>query len=338
MRLEATRRVLRFAEPLPTAHGTLTDRSLVEVTVTAADGATGRGEAAPLQPYDGVSLGRAEQALAAHARALRDHDRASGATVLDACREADALPQALAAVDMALWDLAGRREGRPVAALLADEALDRVAVNASIGALEPADAAAAAAAAAHARFPCVKVKVGHRDDLARVRAVRSAIGPDIALRVDANGAWTVGEAVRAISALAACGLELVEEPVHGIAEMRAVRERVSVPLAIDETASLPGGLAAPPADLVCLKVAALGGISALLAAAALVRASGAEVYLASSYDGPLGIAAAVHAAAALRVSRPCGLATLALFDEPPPAALRVTDGGLRVPSTPGLAV
>jgi L-Ala-D/L-Glu epimerase len=119
-----------------------------------------------------------------------------------------------------------------------------------------------------------------------------------------------------------------------------VRERVPVRVSIDETAALPGALAAGVADAVCLKVAGCGGIGRLLAAAALVRASGAEVYLASTFDGPLGVAAAVHAAAAL-ASRgampPCGLATLGLFadiDNPLPAI----DGQIAVPGGPGLGV
>ena len=87
-------------------------------------------------------------------------------------------------------------------------------------------------------------------------------------------------------------------------------------IAIDETAAIPGALTARVADAVCLKISRCGGIGGLLAAAALVRASGAEVYVASTYDGPLGIAAALHAAAALAPLPPCGLATLELFAGP----------------------
>ena len=154
----------------------------------------------------------------------------------------------------------------------------------------------------------MKVKVGVGDDAGRVAAVRAAVGPEVDLRLDANGAWEIDEAVRAIESLAPAGLELVEEPVHGIAATRAVRERVAVRIAIDETAAEPGALGAGVADAVCLKIARCGGISALLAQAALVRASGADVYVASSFDGPLGIAAALHCAAALRPARrlrPC---------------------------------
>jgi L-alanine-DL-glutamate epimerase-like enolase superfamily enzyme len=125
--------------------------------------------------------------------------------------------------------------------------------------------------------------------------------------------------------------------VHGVAAMRAVRERVAVRVAMDETASEPGSLTAAVADAVCLKVSRCGGISGLLAQAALVRASGAEVYLASTFDGPLGIAAAVHCAAALRPSAASGLGTLERFSDEL-AVLPVQEGEIAVPAVPGLGV
>ena len=184
----------------------------------------------------------------------------------------------------------------------------------------------------------MKVKVGTGDDAARVAAVRRAAGDEVAIRLDANGAWTADEAVDAIEAFAAEGaLELVEEPVSGIAALREVRERVPVRIAMDETTAVHGAIASAAADAVCLKISRAGGISALLAQAALVRATGAEPYVASTFDGPLGIAAAAHCAAALKVELPCGLATLGLFDsDDGEALLPVHHGRLVVPSTPGL--
>jgi L-alanine-DL-glutamate epimerase-like enolase superfamily enzyme len=107
---------------------------------------------------------------------------------------------------------------------------------------------------------------------------------------------------------------------------------------MDESAAVPGALASGATDAVCLKLGRCGGISGLLACATLVRASGAEPYVASTFDGPLGIAAAVHAAAALRIEAACGLATLGLFadEDAEPAALRPRDGAIAVPPGPGL--
>ena len=336
MRVTIEARTLRFRSPMATAYGSVDRREIYELEIAGADGVRGRGEAAPLEAYDGISPGRARVALEAYRAIIEDSDdEITGGELLDACRAADGLPQALAAVDMALWDRAGRRAGRPVARLLTDDVLDAVPVNATIGASDRATAAAGAAAALHAGFRCVKLKVGIGDDAGRVAAVRAALGPEPQLRLDANGAWSVDEAVRTIEALTASGLELVEEPVHGLGPLRAVRERVAVRIAMDETAAVPGALASGAADAVCLKLGRCGGISALLACATLVRASGAEPYVASTFDGPLGIAAALHAAAALRIDAACGLSTLDLFRdcEHP---LTVRDGAIAVPRGPGL--
>lgn len=339
MELRVDHSTLRFATPLQTSYGALAERDLFTVTLDEG-GVVGFGEAAPLEPYDGVPARAVAEALAFYAGLLREFTPdVPGHLLLDACRRAVELPEALAAIDMALWDRAGRRAGLPVAALLRDDHLEAVAVNATIGALDRAGAAAAAAAAVAAGFSCVKLKVGTGDDAGRVAAVRAALGPACALRLDANGAWDVDTAVRMIEVLAPAGLELVEEPVHGIAAVREVRARVATRVSIDETADEPGALTASVADAVCLKVGRCGGISGLLSQAALVRATGADVYLASTMDGPRGIAAAVHAAAALRVDLPCGLATLGHFaDLEEPAALHVADGAIRVPDAPGLGV
>ncbi len=340
MRLELSRRTMRLAEPLQTAYGIVSERELAIVALTGEDGVTGYGEAAPLPAYQGPSMEVVWRALESYVAALREAGEARGDRLLEACRSSADLPVALAAIDMALWDRAGRRSGRGVAALLTDRPAARVPVNATLSALDRAGAAEQAARARAAGFECLKVKVGSGDDFGRVAAVRAAAGPEARLRLDANGAWDVDQAVHAIEALAPAGLELVEEPVHGLQEMRAVRERVAVRVAIDETAAERGALGGGVADAVCLKLSRCGGIGALVAAAALVRASGAEVYLASTLDGPLGVAAALHAAAALASRGPlpyCGLATLDLFadlENPLPAR----GGAIELPSGPGLGV
>jgi L-alanine-DL-glutamate epimerase-like enolase superfamily enzyme len=334
------RRELWLRCPLESSYGAVGSRVLLQVSLTDSDGVTGHGEAAPLEPYDGVSVERVERALESYAAVLAESREMSGAQLIDACRLVDDLPGALAAIDLALWDRAGRRAGRPVAALLSDDPATEVRVNATLSALDRAGASEQAAQAARAGFGCLKVKVGTGDDAGRVAAVRAGAGPAVELRLDANGAWGVEEAVRAIDALSPAGLELVEEPTHGLQAVRAVRRRVAVRVAIDETAAELGALGAGVADAVCLKISRCGGISGLIAAAALVRASGAEVYLASTLDGPLGVAAALHAAAALASRGPmpaCGLATLGLFEgleDPLPAR----QGTIAVPTAAGLGV
>ncbi len=151
MELSLDRAELRFTQPLATAYGRLHSRELVEVTLTGDDGMRGHGEAAPLESYDGVSIDRVLSALEAY-RGVLAAPLPAGATALDACRAADELPQALAAIDLALWDLGGRRAGRPVCELLSSAPAVSVDVNASIAAEDPQQAAAAAAAAVAAGY------------------------------------------------------------------------------------------------------------------------------------------------------------------------------------------
>jgi L-alanine-DL-glutamate epimerase-like enolase superfamily enzyme len=334
------RHALRLREPLETSYGSVSERELLIVALTDEDGVTGYGEAAPLQAYDGITLARVERALELYRPVVESAAGMNGAEIVDACRRVEDLPEAFAAIDLALWDRAGRRSGRAVASLVTDTPARTVPVNATLSALDRAGAAEQARIAMDSGFRCLKVKVGVGDDAGRVAAVRATAGPHAALRVDANGAWDVEQAVRNIEALAPVGLELVEEPVHGLAGVREVRGRVATRVAIDETAAEHGALTAGVADAVCLKISRCGGISGLLAAATLVRASGAEVYVASTLDGPLGVAAGVHVAAALASRGPlpaCGLATLSMF-EGATDQLTPVGGEIAVPEGGGLGV
>jgi L-alanine-DL-glutamate epimerase-like enolase superfamily enzyme len=312
----------RFPVRIDAAWGSLREREVLVVRLDLPDGTWGEGEAAPLEPYDGVSIAAVWSALDAYAAVLRGLEPT--ADLLAACAAERDLPQALAAIDLALWDHASRRTGRPLAMLIDPRAVGSVPVNATIGAEDRAGASAAAAAAARDGFRCVKVKVGIGDDAGRVAAVRAAVGPEVGIRVDANGAWETPDlALANLRVLAPAGIELCEEPVHGVEALRAVRAGSDVPIAMDETHA-PGSGAA---DAVCLKVTR-GGVSGVLRDARAARAAGSDIYLASTFDGPRGLAAAVHVAAALRVTRACGLAT---------GTLPVRDGVIDVPVTPGLA-
>lgn len=331
---------MRPRAPLKATWGVLDERELLRVRLDFGDGDYGEGEAAPLELYDGVALSTVIAALDAYAAVLaRASPRSTHAELLAACAAERAVPQALAAIDLALWDRAGRRTGFPVAQLIAAGAVRSVAVNATIGGADRASASEEAGAAKAAGFRCVKLKVGIGDDAGRLAAVRAAAGDEMAIRVDANGAWeTPEEALANLRALAPAGVELCEEPVHGLAKMRAVRVRSPVPVAMDETARERGAPGSGAADAVCLKISRCGGISGLLRDARAARAAGTKVYVASAFDGPLGIAAGVHAAAGLRASGPvahCGLATLGLF-EGFDRVLTPHDGAIAVPDGPGL--
>jgi O-succinylbenzoate synthase len=194
----------------------------------------------------------------------------------------------------------------------------RIPVNATVPAV-PADQVPEVLA----RFPGVrtaKVKVAEpgqtlADDVARVQAVRALV-PTV--RVDANGGWTVAQAVEAASALTATGpLEYLEQPCATVEELAELRRRVDVPIAADESIRRAADplrvVRAHAADIAVLKVAPLGGISALLEIAAQIDI---PVVMSSALDSAVGIAAGLAAAAALpQLRHACGLGTGGLFAE-----------------------
>jgi o-succinylbenzoate synthase len=162
-------------------------------------------------------------------------------------------------------------------------------------------------------FPGVKVKVGRtdpRDDLDLVAAVRDAVGPAVALRVDANGAWDLDSAETMIGRLARFDLELVEQPVATLEDLARLRCRVDVPVAADECVRSVGDArrlaALEAADLIVLKVQPLGGVGAALQVA---ETSGVPALVTSMRETSVGIAAGLALAAALpELPYACGLA------------------------------
>jgi len=326
---------VRLAAPFVSALETVEHRELLLLRLQDDEGHVGWGEAAPLPGYDNVSVEEVAAELAACREVLEHSDGTHSGRLLAQCRRLARLPQTLAAIDLALWDLAGRRARAPVWQLLGADEAPELSVNATIAASAEDDAATAAAAARAAGFGCVKVKVGTGEDRQRLAAVREAAGAAVAIRIDANGAWSAAEAVASLRAYEPLGIELCEEPASGLAAIARVASATHVPLALDESTTLPEALDRRVCDAVCLKISTCGGITGLVHAARRARSAGYGVYLGSTFDGPLGIAAALHAAAVIRPDRPCGLATLGLFgeDEDP---LPPRDGLVAMPPGAGL--
>ncbi len=194
----------------------------------------------------------------------------------------------------------------------------RIPVNTTVPAVGPEQAHAMVAASS---CTTAKVKVAEpgqtlADDIARVEAVRDALGPSGQLRVDANGAWSLAEAAEALSALAPFTLEYAEQPVASLADMAQLRRQVDVRLAADESVRNAGdprhiaGLEA--ADVVVLKVQPLGGVRACLEVA---ESCGLPVVVSSAVETSVGIAAGLALAGALpELPYACGLGTVALLD------------------------
>jgi O-succinylbenzoate synthase len=199
---------------------------------------------------------------------------------------------------------------------------DRVPVNVIVPAVGPEQAAAVVRAGRGCRTAKVKVAepgetLDH--DVQRVGAVREALGVTGRIRVDANGGWSVEQAVAAVAALdrAAGGLEYVEQPCRTVEDLASVRRRVDVPVAADESirrADDPYRVRdLEAADIAVLKVQPLGGVRACLRIAEDI---GLPVVVSSALETSVGIAAGIALAAALpQLPYACGLATVALLTD-----------------------
>jgi O-succinylbenzoate synthase len=195
---------------------------------------------------------------------------------------------------------------------------DTVPVNAIVPAVSPDDARQLVRESGCAT---VKVKVaqageGLADDVARVSAVRDELGSIGHIRVDANGAWSVTEAITALSELAVFDLEYAEQPCRTLNEMRALRPRVEVPLAVDEgvrRADVPEHVAGlrEAGDVLVLKAAPLGGVTSSLAVASSYDM---RCVVSSALETSIGLGAGLALAAALpELELACGLGTARLL-------------------------
>jgi O-succinylbenzoate synthase len=191
-----------------------------------------------------------------------------------------------------------------------------------------------------------KVKVAERgqhleDDVCRVAAVRDAMGPGARVRVDANGGWSVEQAIEALARLAAYDLEYAEQPCATVEGLRALRlalarSGLDIPVAADESirkAQDPLRVAREgAADLVVVKVAPLGGVRRALE---IVEECGLPAVVSSALDTSVGMAAGVALAAALpELPYACGLGTIALLEGDVSLTPLVPRGGLLVPGRP----
>jgi o-succinylbenzoate synthase len=207
---------------------------------------------------------------------------------------------------------------------------DRIDVNATVPAVDPAQVPEILARFPGARTAKVKVAESGQtldDDVARVDAVRALVP---IVRVDANGAWTVDQAAAAAAALGP--LEYLEQPCATVDELAELRRRVDVPVAADESIRKAGDplavVRAGAADIAVLKVAPLGGISAMLKIAAQIDI---PVVVSSALDSAVGIAVGLAAAAALpSLDHACGLGTGRLFVEDVAEPVAPVDGYLPV--------
>jgi len=339
-----------YVAPFTTAHGSEQARLGTIIRVTVDDGRVGLGEAAPLPAFGGGTLDDTLAQIAKLASRIAGHDLDAALALLDRLDYAEAgMSAAACGFDTALLDVKAQVAGLPLAKLLDLRAAAAVPVNAAIGAVDISAACRAAGQAAQAGILCVKLKVGvmgtGEAELARIAAVRATLGADIRLRIDANAAWDVPEAIAIIRAAERYQLELVEQPVAAfdLAGMALVRASVHTPIAADESVGGPEQaaqvIAAGAADVLVIKPMMAGGLRRSRAIIAQAQLAGLQTLVTTTIDAGVGAAAALHLAATLPTPLACGLATgTLLVGDLLVQPIVVRNGALYLPDQPGLGV
>ena len=358
MRIAAARvrlQRLEFARPVRTSLGEFTERRSVILSLTDAEGRIGLGEAAPWPGFGTESVEESLAALEDAGRMLEHAEIEPGDWPSELALRLRNASAARAAVQGALWDLAARQAGLPLAEHLASlvtpirgAVLREVATHALLVERSPDALRDEAARARSLGFRAVKIKLGAErleDDVARARAAREGLGPDLRLRGDANGAWTEAAAIEALAALAEFSFDFVEQPLPAgeLAGLARLRRRSPVRIALDESVATEEGalraIATGAAQVCVLKPATLGGPARAFEIAAMARDAGCEVVFTHAFESAVGARHALHCAAAYGEPQAIhGLCTQGLFTRDCADPVDCTGGIALLTDAPGLGI
>lgn len=348
VRLEAWTVEMRLAVPYTIAYESLDRTSNVFVRLVTDGPLVGLGCAAPDLQVTGEDAASVHRALdRAAGEVVRGADPLRPATVLEPLRARLAeAPSARAAIDMAVFDLVGKAAGRPLWQLLGGFR-ERMITSVTIGILPESETVGRARELTGAGFRSLKLKGGAdvHSDIARVLAVRDAVGPAIELRFDANQGYHFEDSVRFVEGTRSAALELVEQPTPcGEPDLLGrVSAAVSLPVMADESLlSLRDAFrlaSSDLADMVNVKLMKVGGIDEALAVNAVARAARLEVMVGCMDEAAIAIAAGLAFALARPQVAYADLdGHLDLVDDPTAGLIGLEDGCLVPAAGPGLGL
>ena len=323
---------LPLAHPFKTALRTVEHIHDIVVRVTDNEGRVGYGEAPPTAVITGDTLGSITCAIEEFiAPAIVGMDLADLDAVmakLNGCMVHNSSPKA--AVDMALYDLWAKAQGKPLYQLLGNaKASFETDLTISVNPTE--EMVRDALEAVEKGFHILKIKVGKEGlaDVERIAAIREAVGPDITLRVDANQGWTAAQSVAIIKKLEDKGLniELVEQPVaaRDFEGLKAVTAQVDTPILADEAVFSPADalhiIETHAADYLNIKLMKTGGIHNALKICEAAKKNGVKCLIGCMLESQIAVAAAAHLCAGQ------GIITMADLDGPSLCASPLMPGG-----------
>ena len=334
-----------LSSPFRIAIGEMTAANDLLIRVRTDQGVTGLGEACPFPPITGET----QAANAAAARAIRDMILGQDPLAIDALlRRIGPLvhsnPSAVAAFDMALHDILGKVAGLPLFRLLGGaKATFETDITVSLDTHEKMTAEAAKYAGLGYRTIKVKVGLDPDEDFARLAAIRDAVGPGVAIRIDANQGWSVPQAVHALRRMEPLAIELCEQPVlaSDTAGLKAVRSRSPISIMADESLFGPADavelIRAEACDTFNIKVMKAGGLLNSVRIAHVADAANMRCMVGCMIESNLALTAAAHVVASQ--------ANIVYADldgntehvaDPVVGGMKVKAGVVTMPESPGL--
>jgi L-alanine-DL-glutamate epimerase-like enolase superfamily enzyme len=347
-RVEVFSASLPLKVPFRIAIGVTIDSKSLFIRIHTDAGVYGMGEANVLPPVVGETPETALAAATFLAKLLIGADPRDVEGLADRMRKAlPTQPTTRSAFDMALWDILGKAANLPLYAVLGGRRRTIVTDN-TVGLEAPEVMAERARDFVERGFTAIKVKLGTdlATDIERVRLVRAAIGPQVAIRLDANQGWSRVEARQALAAVAAYGPQYCEQPVaaRDIEGLADIRRTSPVPIMADEAVFDERDALAlvrrQAADYFNIKLAKSGGIAVALRINAIAEADGIQCMVGCMTETRLGLSAALHFASA---RSNVAFADLdggdMLKDDPVVGGFAYGPGGEMVPTeAPGLGV
>ena len=334
--------------PFRTRYGQTDKVEHVVVKVETDEGLFGIGEAAPLVDFTGET----PQIVEAFIQTVLSHLLVGNSPedLEDLHQRMERIPgntSAKAAVDMALYDLAAKSINRPLYMLLGGRFREQVEVAEAVGIGSPREMADQAVKLVELGFRTIKIKVGGHllEDVERVRSTRDAVGANVNIRVDANGSFSFGEALRFIHRIERYEPQYVEQPLRPdlIAEMAMLRKKISIPLAADESMHNPSDalriISTGAADVLAVKLVKCGGIHNAKKILTLAEVAQIPCVMISPFEIGIGLAANLHLAYSSKiVESACELAIGTLYDDPFTKGLHIDYPYMSLPNSPGLGV
>lgn len=338
------RRDFKLRAPSVIAYESIETAPNVPVRIELENGLVGWGNAAPDEHVTGETAESVERTLNEIFLPFLLGQDASRIEMLWARLRGFApnQPSAVAAVDIALYDLLGKAAGLPLCRLLGN-ARDKIETSVTLSIEDTSMSIARAEEFRSQGFKALKVKCGldADADIERIRAIRQTVGEAMRISLDANQGYSVERTLQVLSAVADCDIAFIEQPVaaRDLEALREVCRRSPVPVMADESVLDAADVLTTPAPLVNLKLMKTGGITGALKANAVAEARGIRAMIGCMDESRISMAAAAHLALALENILYADLdGHLDLIDDLAGEGVLIDAGCATVPQSPGLGV